>query len=613
MVGVSPNNYAQYITWNAQSFDFISLGASTLNIIYSKYLYINSAGTLLSSDSPTDNTTTVLLGKAVAQGIAGGDYGVTYIQNIQRNANNTATLIDRTLRFGIQSIVDSGLITTLDSGSTVSPCNFFFDVSNGDFYFSTYNFTLSLDTFKINMMQVWRAGSGLFTGKISNYVLGYESGISNPQWDSLGNGTLSNIDSGKYVKHALYYTGGGAPGEFVFVYGQQEFNDLPTAQTGGIPPTPSFLGPSVVSICGIIVGATDTTLDATRFRDIRPTLAYHSSGVTATADHNSLLNLTVGDVHTQYLPINGSRSFTGNLNMGTGNITNSGTYNTVTVEAHASRHLPGGADPLIVGTPTTIGTSNSIGIVNNFSRSDHIHAHGAQTDGTLHAIVTEAVAGFMSATDKTKLDNATSLATASTLVSRDTNSDTTIKDLILRDPATSTVGTLIMNDSTNTKQLTLSTPTALTSSWALKLPTSAGSNLQLLQTDGNGNTSWITSTGYVDPLTTNGDMVVRAGGITTRIGVGTQVQILKVISSAPTWDQSVNPRLEAPFLDDFCGSVTPFGDFQWSVNSNGAGSTVASVGISTFANESLNGIISLQTGTNEQDDIFYIKLKMPKD
>jgi len=45
--------------------------------------------------------------------------------------------------------------------------------------------------------------------------------------------------------------------------------------------------------------------------------------------------------------------------------------------------------------------------------------HGAQTDGTLHAAATGAVAGFMAAADKTKLDNAVSAPTASRLVLRD--------------------------------------------------------------------------------------------------------------------------------------------------------------------------------------------------
>lgn len=47
--------------------------------------------------------------------------------------------------------------------------------------------------------------------------------------------------------------------------------------------------------------------------------------------------------------------------------------------------------------------------------------HGSQTSGTLHAAATTSVAGFLSAADKTILDNATSANTASVIVKRDAN------------------------------------------------------------------------------------------------------------------------------------------------------------------------------------------------
>jgi hypothetical protein len=47
------------------------------------------------------------------------------------------------------------------------------------------------------------------------------------------------------------------------------------------------------------------------------------------------------------------------------------------------------------------------------SRSDHVHAHGDQEGGSLHALVTTSVAGFMSAADKVKLDATTSTTSLS--------------------------------------------------------------------------------------------------------------------------------------------------------------------------------------------------------
>ena len=48
----------------------------------------------------------------------------------------------------------------------------------------------------------------------------------------------------------------------------------------------------------------------------------------------------------------------------------------------------------------------SVGVLTDIARSDHIHAHGDQAGGTLHADVVAAGAdGFMTGDDKTKLDN----------------------------------------------------------------------------------------------------------------------------------------------------------------------------------------------------------------
>lgn len=57
------------------------------------------------------------------------------------------------------------------------------------------------------------------------------------------------------------------------------------------------------------------------------------------------------------------------------------------------------------GSPVTIGTANSDGTAATVNHSDHVHAHGAQTDETLHAVATTVLDGFMSAEDKTKLDS----------------------------------------------------------------------------------------------------------------------------------------------------------------------------------------------------------------
>lgn len=53
-----------------------------------------------------------------------------------------------------------------------------------------------------------------------------------------------------------------------------------------------------------------------------------------------------------------------------GNLTVTGT---LTGGNHASRHLPNGADALTTGAPSDIGSSNTAGTANAFSRQDHVH------------------------------------------------------------------------------------------------------------------------------------------------------------------------------------------------------------------------------------------------
>lgn len=58
-----------------------------------------------------------------------------------------------------------------------------------------------------------------------------------------------------------------------------------------------------------------------------------------------------------------------------------------------------------VGTPVTIGTANNAGTSTALARADHVHAHGSQPGGTLHALATPSNHGFLSATDKAKLEH----------------------------------------------------------------------------------------------------------------------------------------------------------------------------------------------------------------
>jgi hypothetical protein len=75
--------------------------------------------------------------------------------------------------------------------------------------------------------------------------------------------------------------------------------------------------------------------------------------------------------------------------MGSQNVTNVNLVDGVDVSGHAARHLPNGADPLTSAAPVSIGLTNTIGTLNSFSRSDHIHRVDNLTHSSLSPRVTE--------------------------------------------------------------------------------------------------------------------------------------------------------------------------------------------------------------------------------
>jgi len=82
---------------------------------------------------------------------------------------------------------------------------------------------------------------------------------------------------------------------------------------------------------------------------------------------------------------------------------------------NASSGGSGSGPALSDAAPQALGTA-AAGTSEDASRADHVHAHGNQAaGGSMHAAATTSVAGFMSATDKTKLDGVATGATANTL------------------------------------------------------------------------------------------------------------------------------------------------------------------------------------------------------
>ena len=397
--GSIPTDILRYLTWIQQT--------TTVADNSFTYLYIDSTGTLQSNISKPNTFNNCLIGSIYT--LSGN---VLWIQDTENQSTYTTTLIDNTLRNALGPIFSYGGICSEGS-------NMKLNITSGSYFYSTHNYILSSAT-NISNHMFYRNGSGGFSHVLSDTLLA--------KYDN-NSGTLQNIGLNTYVKHNLYINVDSAgTNTYLLVYGQEIFSSLADARVGNNPLAPTFFKDTIVSVSGIIVHKSLIGLDSlSDFIDIRPTVSFRSQGSTVTADHNSLSNLTVGDVHTQYFRNDGTHTMSSDLNIGgfdlinTGLLRNVGNTDNINPFLHGSRHLPGAADPLTVGVPVSIGTSNSEGIVNNFARSDHVHDHGTQTLGTLHAAVTQTVNGFMSSVDKIKLDNATSSDIINTISLRDAN------------------------------------------------------------------------------------------------------------------------------------------------------------------------------------------------
>ena len=425
----SSNTQIKYITWTEQT---ITIPDET-NV----YIYITTNGIVEYNVSLPDIHITILLGS-----VSTGGGAVLYQQNIANNAQYTSTATEETLRHAFGSIVSNGLIVTENATSL------HLDMTSGKYYYGNRSFDASSST-NFTFYKYYRKATTGWNRDSGNIVDAY--------YDD-GSGTLQLVSLAGFVKHAIYLTTtSSGVSTFMLVYSQETFASLAAATSGNMPNPPSSFADAIVCIAGVVVERSILgAITIGVITDVRPMISFKSGGSTATTDHNSLSNLAVGDVHTQYFRTDGVRSLAGTLQLNGNNIAGLGTIsdnttptpNTIDIFAHKSRHNLSGDDPLDVGVPVTIGTANAEGVSNVFCRSDHVHAHGSQNGGSLHSIATTTSNGFMSSTDKTKLNNATATNTLNTLVMRDASGDfigNSIKCESTNASTSITTGSMIIN------------------------------------------------------------------------------------------------------------------------------------------------------------------------
>jgi hypothetical protein len=349
------------------------------------YIYFDSTNTLTYDVSIPDTSENILLGR-----VRSNNTHFEFIERTPLLAEHWANKATKLFRKGIGPIYSNGSIVTENATQS-----FHLDVSQGNYYYGANEFNpaggtdITFETYRPDGLGDWVISS---TNSVDNT---YYSGTN----------SLIALSAGYFVKHSLYLVGDNGEERYFMVYDTTEHIDLLSAQVASLPTPPSYFIDAVALIAGIIIQ--QGTSSIVEIRDQRPVVGFRAPAINASADHSSLLNLT-NDDHPQYLLTNGTRALTGNLQMGSHSITGVNLINSINIESHGSRHLPGGSDALLTGTPSTIGVTNQIGNIAAFARQDHIHAHGDQAGGTLHDLVTTTQSGFMSFGDKVILDNITS-------------------------------------------------------------------------------------------------------------------------------------------------------------------------------------------------------------
>jgi hypothetical protein len=319
------------------------------------YIYIDKNGAAQLASSEPDSLTNIVLGRAGA-----GASSLTSLGSISIDISSYGNKVEKWFRETVGPVYVSGSIVTENTTTARA-----IDVTSGKWYYGTKQRNPSAKTAP-NIIDVYRSGGVTTTAVVTTVPNG-----------TIDNGTnLVAMTSGYYTKHVLFQSSDGAFQSYYLAHGQAEYATLAEAREAP-QPSPRITPDSTPKLAEIIMQEGNNSI--VEIIDVRP-LLMRSTGVSTSGGggvsaHGDLTGLS-NDDHMQYLLVDGTRSMTGNLNLGTNNITNVGTVDGVDVSAHAARHLPSGADPLATAAASGLNASstNTEGIANSLARSDHTHA-----------------------------------------------------------------------------------------------------------------------------------------------------------------------------------------------------------------------------------------------
>jgi hypothetical protein len=325
----------------------------TLPVSTTSYVYVDNTSSIISSTSRLNTENQIFLGIVRTDSTT-----IEFISRTNVDGENNSDSLYNYIREILKNQYVSGSITTANASRQLQ-------ITPGAYYSDETRYVPSGVNSPATFYQ--------YNHSASAWVFASATVVNNTQYD---NGTnLTALTASYFSKHALYIIGDSSDERYMLVIGQTEFVTLNDAVTGFLPNNPTWFNGTVTIIASLIMQEGVSTVNT--ILDERPFLG--STGATGSAgvsDHGNLTGLS-NDDHTQYLLVGGSRAMAGVLNMGTNAITNVGLVDGVDISAHASRHLPNGADALTTAAPVTnvsVSSTNAVGTANSFARSNHTHA-----------------------------------------------------------------------------------------------------------------------------------------------------------------------------------------------------------------------------------------------
>ena len=388
----------------------IALTASATN-----YIYFDGTTLAVTAGVSPPSDESILFASVVTSGSA-----VRYIHDARNDIAHPARAVTNYLIAVHKFTLKSGVAAS--QGSSAIKLN----IGSGSYYSGYHEIDVAGGT-DVTFSAYYNAGATELTGQTTLNITQYDNA-----------GTLTTLTAGYFRTDSVLIT---SDNKVSVIFGTAQYSTSSAAMAASFANVPSFLEGSGFRVANIIV---EEGVGIDSIVDARPQLGSASSGSSGVSVHASLSGLSADD-HTQYLLASGARAMGGTLDMSSNTIVNAGTINSVSITAHASRHNPGGADaiataapaallmgsvgvtgsaasvavsdhvhPVSRGTPVSVGTANSAGTSSAFAGADHVHAHGIQTVDTQHALATTSTHGFISSSDKTKLDGIATSAAALT-------------------------------------------------------------------------------------------------------------------------------------------------------------------------------------------------------